>query len=170
MLLSKTAVIELKGNLELNCNCLKYNGRSTIIRMDEKSYFNVNAQFRVFYDADILIFQGGKLVLGSGYINSNFKLRCSNAITIGENCAISHDVTIMDSDFHDIDYPGFKKSKPVLIGNHVWIGSRSMILKGVTVGDGAIISAGSVVTKDVPEKCLVAGVPAKVIKENVEWH
>ena len=44
-----------------------------------------------------------------------------------------------------------------------------MILPGVTIGDGAIVAAGAVVTKDVPEKCMVAGVPAKVIKENVEW-
>ena len=60
-------------------------------------------------------------------------------------------------------------TQPVFIGNHVWIGTNVTILKGVTIGDGAIIAAGSVVTKSVPSKCLAAGVPAKVIKENVEW-
>lgn len=57
----------------------------------------------------------------------------------------------------------------VNIGNKVWIATGAMILPGVTIGDGAIVAAGAVVTKDVPEKCMVAGVPAKVIKENVEW-
>ena len=57
----------------------------------------------------------------------------------------------------------------VRIGNKVWIATNAIILPGVTVGDGAIVAAGSVVTRDVPEKCMVAGVPARVIKENVEW-
>jgi acetyltransferase-like isoleucine patch superfamily enzyme len=61
-------------------------------------------------------------------------------------------------------------TKPVHIGNHVWIGMNVMILKGVTIGDGAIIAAGSVVNRDVPERCLAGGVPAKVIKENVQWE
>lgn len=76
---------------------------------------------------------------------------------------------IRDSDNHTIHYDGFEKSKPIIIGNHVWIGMRATILKGVTIGDGAIIAAGAVVTKDVPARCLVAGVPARVIKENIEW-
>ena len=55
------------------------------------------------------------------------------------------------------------------IGNKVWIATGAMILPGVKIGDGAIVAAGAVVTKDVPERCMVAGIPAKVIKENVEW-
>lgn len=60
--------------------------------------------------------------------------------------------------------------QPVEIGNNVWIGVGATILKGVTIGDGAIIAAGSVVTKDIPARCLAAGVPAKVIKTDVEWE
>lgn len=55
------------------------------------------------------------------------------------------------------------------MGNHVWIGTRVTLLPGVTVGDGAVIAAGAVVTKDVPAGALVGGVPAKVLKEHVEW-
>ena len=170
MILNKMAKIELKGNLELNSNCNINSGRSTIVRMDKDARMLVKGSFQIFYDADIVVFEGGILNIGSGYINSNLKLRCSNSIIIGNDCAISHDVTIMDSDFHNIDYANHEKSAPVNIGNHVWIGSRAMILKGVTIGDGAIIGAGSVVTKDVPTKSIVAGVPAKVIKENIEWN
>ena len=170
MILNKMAKIELKGNLELNSNCNINSGRSTIVRMDKDARMLVKGSFQIFYDADIVVFEGGILNIGSGYINSNLKLLCSNSIIIGNDCAISHDVTIMDSDFHNIDYANHEKSAPVNIGNHVWIGSRAMILKGVTIGDGAIIGAGSVVTKDVPTKSIVAGVPAKVIKENIEWN
>ncbi len=62
-----------------------------------------------------------------------------------------------------------KKTKPVKIGNHVWIGTRVTILKGVNIGDGAVIAAGSVVTKDIPAGSLAAGVPAKIIRDKVIW-
>ena len=73
----------------------------------------------------------------------------------------------MDSDAHTID--GRKNTKPVKIGDKVWIGTGAIILAGVTIGDGAVIAAGSLVNKDVPEKALVGGVPAKIIREEVEW-
>lgn len=63
----------------------------------------------------------------------------------------------------------FIRNGGVRIGDKVWIATNAMILPGVTIGDGAIVAAGAVVTKDVPPRCMVAGVPAKVIKENVEW-
>jgi acetyltransferase-like isoleucine patch superfamily enzyme len=60
-------------------------------------------------------------------------------------------------------------SAPVHIGSHVWIGARALILKGVRIGDGAVVAAGSVVTRDVPSRALVAGNPAQVIREDVSW-
>ena len=62
-----------------------------------------------------------------------------------------------------------KCARPIDIGNHVWIGSKANILKGIKIGEGAIVASGAVVTKDVPEHSLVAGDPAKVIRQNVEW-
>ena len=78
-------------------------------------------------------------------------------------------MVIRSYDGHTICQEGYKISEPIKIGNHVWIGQGATILKGVTIGDGAIIAAGAIVTKDVPAKTIVAGVPAKVVRENVTW-
>lgn len=165
--LSKSAVLKLNGDLRLNSNRIGKNGRSSILRMDENSTLDCNG-FSFMYGADIILFKGAHLELGKGsFINSDCKIRCHKEITIGEGCAISHDFTVMDSDAHELD--GSKNTNPVHIGNHVWIGTRVTILNGVTVGDGAVIAAGALVTKDVPAGSLVGGVPAKVIKEKVEW-
>lgn len=98
------------------------------------------------------------------------QITCASRIEIGVGCTIARDVIIRDYDAHTIDLPAYRISKPIIIGNHVWIGNRAMILKGVTIGDGAIVAAGAVVTKDVPPHCIVGGVPAKVIEQNITWH
>ncbi len=94
-------------------------------------------------------------------MNNGCQVICSERISIVEMVAIGSEVIIRDSDDHDIISDSVEKTKPVKIGNHVWSGQRAMILKGVSVGDGAIIAAGAVVTRDVP---------AKVIRKNVEWE
>ncbi len=58
---------------------------------------------------------------------------------------------------------------PIIIGDNVWVGTRAVILKGVTIGGGAIVAAGAVVTKDVPPRTIVGGNPAHVIRENASW-
>lgn len=91
-------------------------------------------------------------------------------LIIGSDVMMGPDVMIFHGD-HEMscrDIPmrlqGDSVSKPVVIGDDVWIGARSIILKGVHIGKGAVIAAGAVVTKDVPEYAIVGGVPAKVIK------
>lgn len=159
----------LKGNLHLGANASANSTRETSIRMDERSVMQIEGAFSIYYGGDIILFKNSKLILGSGFFNSNIKIRCTDKIEIGHDVAISHDVTIMDSDAHAILDDEYQKTLPIKIGNHVWIGTRATILKGVTIGDGAIIAAGAVVTKDVPSCCIAAGVPAKVIRKNVEW-
>lgn len=163
-----TSKIILNGNLCLNQNRKGYNGRTSILRMDKKSVLHIEGNFNFSYDADIILFPKAVLSLGKGsFINSNCKIRCHREISIGQYCAISHDFTVMDSDAHSLN--GHTYRKPVHIGNHVWVGTRVTILKGVTIGDGAVLAAGSVVVHDIPKRCLAAGIPAKVIKENVTW-
>jgi acetyltransferase-like isoleucine patch superfamily enzyme len=101
------------------------------------------------------------------YVNRRTEFHCDRRIVVGGGCAIAWDVQILDSDQHRLD--GVDEPADVVIGDHVWIGNRATILKGVTIGDGAIVAAGSVVTDDVPARSAVAGVPARVVRTDVEW-
>lgn len=94
-------------------------------------------------------------------------------ISIGSNCAISWNCTILDNDMHELQWlPGDErpaKGNYVRIADHVWIGANSIILKGVTIGENAVVAAGSIVTRDVPPNTLVAGAPAKIVKQIAGW-
>ena len=127
---------------------------------------------------DVRIFSGstlsvdGHFSMKSGYINQFSRIYCRNRISIGENVIIAPEVIIRDSDQHQIiDLEGEKKplSAPIIIGDHVWIGTRVVVLKGVTIGSNVVVAAGALVTRDVPDNCLVAGVPARIIKRNITW-
>ena len=85
-------------------------------------------------------------------------------LIIGDNTAIAGGVVILDTDLHGIDGQPAKE-RPIRIGRHVWIGLRAIILEGVTIGDNAIVGAGSVVTKSVDANSIVAGNPARFIRE-----
>lgn len=164
--IDKTAKINLNENFILGQNSISKN-RDTILRMDKNSTLNLKGSFSIYYGSDILLFENAVLSLGNSFINRDVKISCSNYIEIGNNCAISNNVVIMDSDQHYLN--GQKKTAPVIIKDNVWICTNAIILCGVTIGEGSVIAAGSVVTKDVPPHTLVAGVPAKVIKENIQW-
>lgn len=89
------------------------------------------------------------------------------SIEIGEDCLIGFDVKIFDSDFHDLA-PAFRRNgthpcAPVRIERNVFIGASVTILKGVTIGHDSVVAAGALVTSDVPARCIVAGVPARVV-------
>ena len=133
-----------------------------------------------FFEAPITIgpetkVMGGVRMLGHSYINGG---RIESATYIGRYCSIGFDV-ILGSGHHDMNLlstsswfesdapPSAKWAEPgvrVRIKNDVWIGNKVMILSGVTVGHGAVIAAGAVVTKDVPDYSVVGGVPAQHIK------
>jgi len=131
--------------------------------------------FDVYAGSRINVNAGAKLSLGSGYMNHDCVIDCFDSISIGHHVVISERVVLRDSDNHVIkDVKGMELEKPIVtapivIGDHVWIGMNVIVLKGVTIGEGAVVAAGGVVNKDVPPHCLVAGVPAKVVKTDVTW-
>lgn len=94
-------------------------------------------------------------------------------IEIGEDCMLSYNIEIRNTDSHKIydknTNERINKGNSVKIGNHVWLGMRAVILKGVTIEDNSIVAAGSIVTKDVKANTIVSGNPAKQVKENVYW-
>lgn len=109
--------------------------------------------------------ENGKLVIEDDvFMNHNVSVTCHEKIVIGAGTTIANNVVIVDHD-HIAQGLGFETS-PVVIGKNVWIGANAIVLKGVTVGDGAIIAAGAVVNKDVKKDSVVGGVPARCIKKN----
>lgn len=163
--------VQINGKLKLNWNPISKSvrtGQVTFFRMDNQSQLSVDGNFDIFYGNDVHIFSGGKLELDSGFINSYGKIECHKYIKIGKNCAIGPYAIILDSDGHQI--LGKCNTAEVIIGNNVWIGARVTILKGVHIGDDAVIAAGTIVNKDVPAKSLVAGNPMHLICDNVEWN
>lgn len=106
----------------------------------------------------------GNIQIGDNCGFSGTSIVSSCGITIGSNLTCGANVMIGDRNDHEDEYPQFMP-EPVVIGNHVWIGMNSVIMKGVTIGDNVIIGANSVVTRDIPSNTIAAGIPCKVIKE-----
>ena len=157
LLLAKKAKVILSGNLKLNANCkTRNNGRSTVCRVDNGAELRAGKNgksFQLFYGCDVIVFSGGLLELGSGFCNSDTKIRCKNHISIGEGAVISHNVTIEDYDGHqlyNVDADGNREavaiSAPITIGDHVKIG------------------AGAIVLKPVPDNCTVVGNPGRIVR------
>ena len=111
---------------------------------------------------------GFNISLGKNfYANHNLVILDANKVEFGDNVFIGPNCGFYTAG-HPLDYvsrnKGLEYAKPIKIGNNVWIGGNVCVLPGVTIGDNVVIGAGSVVTKDIPANCLVAGNPGKIIK------
>ena len=112
---------------------------------------------------------GANTSFGSGHLISGGKGTC---ISVGRECMIADGVDIWSTDTHSVLQDGKLVNKPesIIIGDHVWIGKDVAILKGVTIGDNAVVGMRSMVTKDVPPATLNVGSPARVIREGIDWN
>ena len=115
----------------------------------------------------LAVFDGGRLEIGDGtMVNFGADISATKSVTIGRDCLIGTHVTILDNDFHDlVERLRRPEGKPVRVGDRVWMGNRVIVLPGMTIGDDAVIGAGSVVTSDVPPRTVVAGNPARVLRQ-----
>lgn len=142
----------------------QYHEPEEIIRiMSELTGQQLDSTFRLFppFYTDF----GRNIHIGKNvFINSCCHFQDQGGIYIGDDVLIGHNVVLATID-HDLDpYDRQNHYAPIRIGNRVWIGSSTVITKGVTIGDGAVIAAGAVVTKDVEPNTVVGGVPAKLIR------
>lgn len=103
----------------------------------------------------------------STFINYGCSIAASQHIRIGAHCSIGTHVIIMDSDYHELS-PERRHIRaepaPIELEDNVWVCARAIVLKGVTIGHGSVIGAGSVVTRDIPPRSLAVGQPARVIR------
>lgn len=129
---------------------------------------------------------GGKIKVGNySLLGSKSRVGAVNSVVIGDYVSIAPNVTIMDNNNHPVQsddrkiyqaaYSGheyrswkYSVSKPIIIGNNVWIGENARINKGVTIGDNSIVAANAVVTKDVPKNSIAAGNPARIVKTDID--
>lgn len=134
-----------------------------------------NCSFRTIrLPPNITVKKGAKLVIGNSvFINDGVNICASQSIEIGDDVKIGDMTYIYDSDFHELEQGQPARTKPIKIGRNVWIGAHCIILPGSTIGDHSVVAAGAVVKGPVGAKCLVAGIPAKVVKnlniEREEW-
>lgn len=121
---------------------------------------------------NIIVKNNAQLSIGdSTYFTSDMHIEVLNKITIGKNCAISWGVTIIDDDHHKlISEKNTDTPSQVIIGDHVWVGCNSTILKGSVIGNNCVIGANSLVKGTFPDNCLIAGNPAKIVKNNINWQ
>jgi len=116
-----------------------------------------------------------KIEIGTGSTFGSIYMVCmgkNNFIKVGENCMFAENVDIWATDSHPIynnDNELINPSKPILIGDFVWVGAKSSILKGVSIGDGAVVGMSSIVTKNVAASTLNVGNPLRCIKTNIRW-
>lgn len=168
--------IKISGN-----NNVLYIGKNTILR---DSNIFIKGNDNILYIGNDCVVNNTSIILD----NENSEVRIGNKtsiakaqivslepymIKIGEDCMLSYDIEIRNTDSHKIydktTNKRINEGNSISIGNHVWLGMRAIILKGVNIEDNSIIAGGSIVTKDVKANTIVSGNPAKLIKENIYW-
>lgn len=108
----------------------------------------------------------GKVKIGAGsYLAQDIVITGAEQTTIGRKVHVAEFVSIRDADHVSTQQPRELDSKPINIGDNVWLGRGVAVLKGVTIGEGSVIGANSVVNKDIPPQSVAVGVPAQVVKE-----
>jgi len=161
--------LELKGTplIDIKDDCFLLIEDSVTLNSQNRGYHvNMHSPIKLYADR-----KGAIIRIGANTRIHGTCIHAYESITIGKNCLIAANCQIFDGSGHDLSFSDVENrintrgvSKPVLIEDNVWIGINSIILPGVTIGNGSVIAANSVVTKDIPPMVLAGGNPAKIIK------
>jgi acetyltransferase-like isoleucine patch superfamily enzyme len=167
------AEIDPSARIYWSASLLNAQGRADLITIGARSM--IRGELFVFA-------HGGSIAIGQDcYIGENSRIWSGGAVTLGDHVLVSHNVSIMDNLTHPLDPLARRRQvqaiyasghpreielddRPITIANDAWIGAHALVLRGVTVGEGAIVAAGAVVTKDVAPYTIVAGNPAHSIR------
>ncbi len=144
-------------------------GSNVTLNSRNKGYhINLHSPVKLFAENQ------ARIIIGDNTRIHGSCVHACNSITIGKNCLIAANCQIIDSNGHDLSFPNVENrintkgsSKSIIIGDSVWIGANSIILPGVTIGKGSVISANSVVVKSIPPMVIAGGNPAVVLKQYV---
>ena len=154
------------GTLDMKYNRTIWQNEGTVV---------FNGRASIGSGARISVNKEAILTFGKNFcITGGSSIICSKAISFGENCLLSWDILIMDTDFHSIIDSNniiVNKPKSITIGDHVWIGCRSLILKGVSICNDVVIAAGCRITKDIiaPHVIVGGGGQQRVVKDSISW-
>jgi len=165
--------IETEGKLKIGIGYVGFNHRADRTLLNIMGRLRIKGDYAIGRGCRFDIGENGVVSIGEGgYVNSNTKIIIAHRLTIGDNCAIGWDCQFLDEDFHEISYSNKRLSgNGITVGNNVWIGCGVKIYKGTVIPDGCVIASDSVV-KGVfeVENSLIAGHPAKAIKDNIQWR
>ena len=143
----------LRGKL-----CLRFDGPVTI-----GARFHADG---LIMPVSISVVGGATLSIGDDlYMNGGTSIEVWHDVRIGSNCLFGPFASVIDDDRHEVEPGAILHKGPTILGNNVWLGRSAAVMPGVTVGDGSVIGANSVVTRDIPPNSFAAGAPARVIKK-----
>ena len=171
--------IEIKGRLtikglpiiDIQKGSRLYIGNGVTLNSKNKGYhINLHSPVKLFVDRE-----GAEIRIGDKTRIHGACIHAYESVVIGKGCLIAGNCQIIDGNGHDLSFPNVEDrinttgiSSPVRIEDNVWIGTNSIILPGVTIGRGSVISANSVVVKDIPSMVIAGGNPAIIIKKYKE--
>ena len=170
--MAQNSELVLEGTIHFGINQLQGSKAETYIRLADNSKWVCAEEVLLFFGTFIDVHKDA--LLESKFFSAN----TGSVIVVGKHISLGHDVmmgrniVVYDSDFHSIpgeDGKPINFSKDVIIEDHVWLTNNVTVLKGVTMGKDSLISAMTLIRKDVPEKSLVAGIPGKVLKDDACW-
>ncbi len=169
--IKKGAKIIKNGILILGQKKFSKSRLETRLLVDKNATLRYDGRTTIGYGSDIEVFSNATLSFGGGgATNIGATIICGERIEIGKNTMLGRHITIRDNNgSHYMNRQGYKNTRPVIIGDKVWLTEQCTVMPGVKIGDGAIIGALSLVVRNVPAHSLASGHPAEIIDEDILW-
>jgi len=170
--ISKDSKLILDGNLLLNCNKIGNSKAEAYLVLNGNAQMHVKGNMRIRFGSTIQVNHGGHLEVGLFSCNADVNIQCNNQITIGDDCMVGRRAVIYDSSYHPTGttVDNMKVSqKPVVIGNHVWLGTGAVIMQGSHIGDGSIIGTNACISGKIPAGSFVAATYNEPAISGILW-